>query len=114
MTEAIHLVRRLVKQYRERKRDLHIVFIDLKKAYDKVSGEVLWRCLKAIGVPVVYIYLIKDIYEGAKTQIRIVEGDSRHFSILTGVALLNFLSSKEVSVEILDQQVHQLRTKDVA
>ena len=39
--EAIHLLRRLMDKYRDHRRNLHIIFIDLEKTYDSVSREVI-------------------------------------------------------------------------
>ena len=54
-TEAIHLIHMVMDFYKGRKRDLHMVFIDLEKAPDRVPREVLWRCLEKKGVPEAYM-----------------------------------------------------------
>ena len=39
--EVIYLLRRAIEKYREKKRDIHIVFIDLEKVYDRVPLDII-------------------------------------------------------------------------
>jgi hypothetical protein len=40
--ESIFLIRQLMERCREQKKDLHMIFIDLENAYDKVHRNIMW------------------------------------------------------------------------
>jgi hypothetical protein len=40
--EAIFLIRQLMEICREQKKGLHMIFIDLENAYDKVHRNIMW------------------------------------------------------------------------
>ena len=82
--EAIHILRRLIERFRVAKNDLYMVFINLEKAYDRVPRDVLWWALKKKAVPLKYVSIIRDMYRGVVTNVRICDG-SDEFSITIGV-----------------------------
>ncbi|KAF5804070.1 putative RNA-directed DNA polymerase [Helianthus annuus] len=84
-TEAIHILRRLMEKYREKNRDLHMVFIDLEKAYDSVPRRLIWDSLEDRGVPSKYVDLIKDMYVETKTSVRAPVGDTDFFPVEVGL-----------------------------
>jgi hypothetical protein len=60
--DVIFLIRQLMEKYRKQKKDMHMIFIDLKKAYNKVSRNVMWWALQKHKASSKYITLIKDMY----------------------------------------------------
>ena len=69
-TDAIFAVRQLMEKHREKQKGLHMVFIDLEKAYDRVPRQEIWRCTREKGVPEKYVMIVQDMYEGLRTRIQ--------------------------------------------
>ena len=83
--EAIFLIRQVMERYKEQKKDLHMVFIDLEKAYDKIPRNLMWWALDKHKVPTKYVTLIKDMYDKVVTSVRTTDGDTNVFPINIGL-----------------------------
>jgi len=85
-----------------------MVFINLKKAYDKVPREVYWICLDKKGVPVVCIQVIEDMYNEVKMSARMPRGGTGHFPTNIGLHQRSPLSAF-LFVTVLDELTRALQ-----
>ena len=76
-TDALFVLRMLMEKYREGQRELYCVFVNLEKAYDRVSREELWYCIRESGIVEKYVQLEQDMYEGSETMVRCAVGTTK-------------------------------------
>ena len=51
------------------------IFVDLRKAYDSVPCEALWKVLGKLGVPKVLVNIVRSFHSNMNAQIReLLEG----------------------------------------
>jgi hypothetical protein len=65
---AIFLIRQLMEKYKEQKKNMRMIFLDLED-YDKVPRNVMWWALQKYKVSIKYITLIKDMYDNVVTSV---------------------------------------------
>jgi hypothetical protein len=83
--KTIFLIRQLMERCREQKKDLHMIFIDLEKAYDKVPRNIMWWALQKHEISSKYITLVKDMYNNVVTSVRTSDEDTNDFLINIGL-----------------------------
>ena len=84
-TDAMFALRVLMEKYREGQKELHCVFVDLEKAYDKVPREELWYCMRKSQVAEKYVKVVQDMYENSVTTVRCAVGMTEGFKVEVGL-----------------------------
>ena len=105
-TEPIFILRMMQEKYR----DLHLVFVDLEKACDRVPRELIWWSLRKKNVPEGYIKVIQDMYKDSLTQIQTRYGCTDYFRIDVGLHQGSALSSL-LFIIIMDVLASELGSK---
>ncbi|KAK3521454.1 hypothetical protein QTP70_005649 [Hemibagrus guttatus] len=107
-TDAIFALRILMEKYRDGQRELHCVFVDLEKAYDRVPREELWYCMRKSGVAEKYVRVVQDMYERIRTVVRCAVGQTEEFNVEVGLHQGSALSPYLFAI-VMDQLSEEVR-----
>ena len=81
MNQPMFFLRILQGKMQEHQRDLHVVFVDLEKAYVTVPRDLVWYCLRKRGGPEEYVCIIKDMYRDCTTFVVTTVGETEEMTI---------------------------------
>ena len=74
-----------MEKYREGQKELHCVFVDLEKAYDKTPIEEVWYCMRKSGLAEKYVRIVQDMYDDSITAVRCAVGVTEGFEVKVGL-----------------------------
>ncbi|MCI4382152.1 hypothetical protein PGIGA_G00260540 [Pangasianodon gigas] len=97
-----------MEKYRDGQRELHCVFVDLEKAYDRVPREELWYCMRKSGVAEKYVRVVQDMYERSRTVVRCAVGQTEEFKVEVGLHQGSALSPFLFTM-VMDQLSEEVR-----
>ncbi|KAK3549598.1 hypothetical protein QTP86_005337 [Hemibagrus guttatus] len=107
-TDAIFALRILMEKYRDGQRELHCVFVDLEKAYERVPREELWYCMRKSGVAEKYVRVVQDMYERSRTVVRCAVDQTEEFNVEVGLHQGSALSPFLFAI-VMDQLSEEVR-----
>ena len=106
--DAMFALRMLMEKYREGQRELHCVFVDLEKSYNRVPREELWWCMRKSGIVEKYVRLVQDMYKKIETVVRCAVGTTEIFKVKVGLHQESALSPFLFAV-IMDRLTDKVR-----
>ena len=84
-TDAIFLVCQLQKYIAPANKKLYFAFIELERAFDRVSSQVLWWALGTLGVNDWAVHVIQDMYHNAQSRVWVNGQYNEEFGVGVGL-----------------------------
>ena len=109
-TDALFALRVLMETYREGQKELHCVFVDLEKDYDKVPREEMWYCMRKSGLAEKYVIIVPYMYDDSTTApaVMCVVGVTERFEVKAGLHQGSALSPCLFAM-VMDRMTDEIR-----
>ncbi|KAL4100675.1 hypothetical protein QTP88_020709 [Uroleucon formosanum] len=83
--DHIFTLRQIMAKFYEFDKELHLIFIDYKQAYDSINRDKLWEALEILGIPKKYVSLIKGCNNRTVCRVRFLQEMSETFEVKSGL-----------------------------
>lgn len=83
--DGVFTLKNLIEKRTERGRAVHLIFVDLQKAYDTVPLNKLWPCLKSNGISAAYTRAVKALYCDSSSSVKVGKRLSEEFPATKGL-----------------------------
>ena len=110
-TDRLFTQRQFVEKKLEKQGGMCIGFVDLEKAFDTVSREIVMATLRWLGVPEAEVRMVEATYEQTNGRVIIGAGMSEQFSVNIGLRQGSALSSLLfiVVMELISRKVWSMK-----
>ena len=75
----------MVEKYREKRKELHVAFMNLEKAYDNLCREALWRVVHECEVDVYLIKSMSNLYNESRACVGLGSRVEAYFEVRRGL-----------------------------
>ena len=83
--EIIQHMQQLIDDEEDGSDEAYLLFLDFEKAFDRVDHDFMFTCLEEFGIGNKFVSMVKLLYSGAQSKVRINNEDSEPFPLLSGV-----------------------------
>ncbi|BHF68970.1 hypothetical protein SprV_0301201100 [Sparganum proliferum] len=84
-TDMNFATRQLQERCQEMRTHFYSTFLDLKKAFDTVNRERLWKIMQKFGCPERFTQMVRQLHDGMKARVTYTGAVSEAFSVINGV-----------------------------
>ena len=84
-TDVLFVVRKMQKEYRDKKKKLYMCFVDIDKAFDRVRRKMMEWAMRKKDLLEVVVGAVMNHYPGSKTKARVGFELSEEFLVQVGI-----------------------------
>ena len=100
----------LQEKYKEKPKDVHLIFVDLQRAYDRIPRYLIWWAMRKRAIPEGHVKVIQNMHRGTKTRVKAICGRTEYFEVKVGLLQGSALSPL-LFIIIMNVLADEARTK---